>query len=208
MLSIHDLPNPSYFRVALQKSTGDTYFGQIKNSSGNWVEIKSLSSDCRDYYLLAATGSSQLNLSLKTGDLSGLTSGLYSVVGHRFTTTSCSGTKSINNLALNLNITSPTPTPTQIPPTPTMIPTQTPRAATPTPSSTPVPSLKPTLTPVPSLLPQVLALETTAIPSPTLNSEPSPILIADPINHSYNFLPVLSIYAGLFLVGFALVRVY
>jgi hypothetical protein len=148
-LSITNLPSESYFRVAWQEEEGSSYFGYDKNNNGNWVKIKSLSDDCTAYYKVSQTGNSQLTLLTKIGEEEGITSGVYLLRAHRFTTTCKSNEPSTNMMEIAVNLSTPTPTeapvntPTPIP-TPTAMPTvsaptSTPKPPTPTSTTSPTP---------------------------------------------------------------------
>lgn len=145
-LQLNDLPSPSYFRAAFQKESGDNYFGQMKNSAGDWVTIGSLSSPCQDYIYLSDTAATSAAILLRVGDSLPSQPGTYYIKAHRFTVSSCSATSAANSLPVTLSLSLPTAT---------LHPTSTPR-----PASTPKPtSAKVLPTPIPSLIPS---------PEPTL----------------------------------------
>lgn len=140
-LNINNLPSESFFRVALQKQSGGSYYGYLFNNNGEWAAIQPLSGDCSIYYRVTDTTTSSINLKFKLGDDSSLDNGTYVLKGHRFTKTCSSYTESTNSQ--NVMVSLPTPTPT---PSPTPTPTKTP-SPSPTQALTPTPT--PTLTAIP-----------------------------------------------------------
>lgn len=144
-LSITDLPSESYFRVAIQKQTGGTYYGYVKNNNGDWVAIQPLSGDCSTYYRVTDTSQTTLQLKFKIGS-NDIDNGSYYIKAHRFTSTgNCSSTKASNDYPVTVSFSTPTPTPTPVStstPTPTPVPTSTksptPKPSTPKPTSTPL----------------------------------------------------------------------
>lgn len=151
VLSITDLPSESYLRVAWQEGEGKQYFGYVKNEKDEWVQIKSLGSDCSNYYHVTNTGTFPLTLKTKIGEDKELTSGTYLLKAHRFTT-GCSDRASENSVEISVNLPEPTPTPSPTPtqesePTATATPTPQPEASH---SPTPKPTKKPTATPTPT----------------------------------------------------------
>ncbi len=207
-LDIFDLPSDSYFRVAFQKESGASYFGQIKNNAGNWVDIKSLSSPCQDYYSIPETASTSATIMLRIGS-EGREPGDYQIKAHRFTSTSCSSTEAQNTASVSLNLPSPTPTPTLTP-----SPTQVPVTSTPTPLSGATGTLsvpKPTSTPKPTVTqvpPTAAVLGTTdettrapsITPSPPVTKNQQPISNNLPASrHSY--LAYLVIFLGAIMLG-------
>ncbi|MBI3093050.1 MAG: hypothetical protein HYZ02_02305 [Candidatus Levybacteria bacterium] len=191
-LSIVDLPSESYFRVALQKESGGSYYGYVKNNNGDWVAIQPFSADCSVYYRASDTSIISLQLQFKLG-ANEIDNGSYNLKAHRFTSTgSCSSTKATNDYAVTVSLSTPTSTPTLVPtntpvPTATSVPTPT-KTPTPAPVKTPTPTPKSgstsgsgtTSTPVPT---KVLAFSSqaaggsgninTAV-SPTVNLSPTP----------------------------------
>ena len=145
-LTVTDLPSgDSYFRVAFQKNTGDSYFGYMKDNSDNWVKITSpLAEGCNKYLLVAGPGDKILTLRLKIGDDNEPENGAYSVVAHRMTS-GCSSSGQKSPITIELPI-APTPTPTPSP-TPSPTPTQT---LVPSPTPTPGPTNTPTSTTTPT----------------------------------------------------------
>lgn len=146
VLDIKGLPSESYFRVGWQKQEGDPYFGYIKNNSGEWVKVISLSGDCSNYFRVSQTGDSQVTLLTKIGDDADLISGSYLIKGHRFTS-SCSATASTNTQTITVNLPDPTATPTLTPPPPTSEPTLTPTPTEVPATATPLPTNTATDTP-------------------------------------------------------------
>ncbi len=134
-LSITDLPNESYFRVAWQKLEGGSYFGFVKNNNGEWIEIKPLSGDCLQYYKVSDTSTTAISLITKIGENTDILPGIYRLKAHRFTAGSCSNTASDNEVEITVNTSTPTPSPTSAP-TATNILTS---SKTPTPTKTPTP---------------------------------------------------------------------
>lgn len=156
-LNIIDLPSESYFRVALQKEGGGSYYGYIYNNNGEWSKILTLSSDCSGYFKVTDLTTTMLNLKYKIGEDSEITNGDYRLKAHRFTKTCTSYTEGTNSISVVVNLPTPTPSPTPIPtqePTtaPTSVPTSNPTITstpklTPTKSPTPKPTKIPTETP-------------------------------------------------------------
>jgi hypothetical protein len=192
--TLSGLPSPSYFRVAFQKSSGSTYFGQIKNDSGDWVDITSLSGDCHNYYYVSDTSATSLTIFLRVGSNTTPDSGQYLIRAHRFTQTACSATEAQNSLTADFIFATPTPnpSPTPIPPT-AEPPTSTPRSPTvKPPTNTPKPSVIPTIKPTPlpprftstpANLPSILP---TSIFTPSFTPDPSTAgqLLADDVSSS------------------------
>lgn len=129
-LRVTDLPSESYFRVALQKPSGGSYFGYIQNNTGDWVKIQSLSSDqCSLYSHVTDLSTSDMVIKLRVGDDASVDQSAYKIKAHRFTKTCSSYTEATNSADMVLNF--PTPTPTNGPSatsnfTPTKIPTLSP----------------------------------------------------------------------------------
>lgn len=195
-LTINDLPSESFFRVALQKTSGGSYYGYVRNNNGDWSAIQPLSGDCSVYYRVTDTSTTSLLLKFKLGEDTSVENGSYNLKAHRFTSTgNCSYTKATNDYAVTVSLSTPTstptiaPTPTTAAPTPTKTPTPTPaKTPTPTPKSSSSGGSSATATPKPTASPtpaptKVLALSSqaaggsgninTAI-SPTATSSPTP----------------------------------
>ncbi len=173
-LNITNLPSESYFRAALQKGSGDPYFGYMQNNNGDWVVISSLSGDCVGYYKVSDTSTTSLVLKFKIGNDAVIDSGNYTLKAHRFTT-GCSYTKATNDYAVIINLSTPTASPTDPPPTtapPTNVPTL---ASTSTPAKTPTPIPTSTKTPTSAPKSPTATPKTTIAPSPT--SKPTAIPI-------------------------------
>src|SRR3990167_11372362 len=81
-LNIIDLPSESYFRVALQKESGGSYYGYVKNNNGEWATIQSLSGDCSQYYKVSDTSTTSLKLQFKLGETE-IDNGNYNLKAHR-----------------------------------------------------------------------------------------------------------------------------
>ena len=139
LLNITDLPSESYFRVAWQKGENKQYFGYIK-IDGNWVKIKSLRDDCSEYYHISDTSTNSATLITKIGEEEELTSGIYLLKAHRFTSTCKSYEASENTFEIAINLPTPEPTP---------LPTPSPTSED-SPSPILTPSLIPTLSPIQS----------------------------------------------------------
>lgn len=157
-ITITDLPSgDSYFRVAIQKNAGDTYFGYTRNNENGWAQINT-SQDCKNYFKVTGPGSSIVSIGTKVGDSNFLENGQYNLKARRYTS-SCSTTYDSNSILFDILV--PTPTPT-ISPTvePTIAPTSTPTKTT-TPVSTAVPTVKPSPAKTPA-----------SKPSPTITSKP------------------------------------
>lgn len=135
-LDIQDLPSPSYFRVALQKESGETYFGQIQKNDESWTNIKPLSADCHDYYLVSDTSLSTVVIKYRVGSEIKVDNGTYRFKAHRFTSTACSASVAQNTMDISVDFTakplitslptpipSITPVPTHYQITPTIKPT-------------------------------------------------------------------------------------
>lgn len=145
--SISGLPSSSFFRVAWQKSSGDSYFGYVKNNIGDWVKITT-SQDCKNYYSVSDTATSSLSLVTKIGDDNFPENGTYTLKLRRYTST-CGSNSDSDPISITINLPTPTPSPTPVStqaptPTPTPVPTKTP---TPTPTKKPTPKPTPTSTP-------------------------------------------------------------
>lgn len=187
-LTLTDLPNPSYFRAAFQKASGEAYFGYLKNNSGSWVKIKSLSSNCHDYFLVSDTSATTLDLYLKVGEDQKVEPGQYQIKAHRLTAAACSPTEGKNTQNIAINFPSlPTNSPPPPPPTPT-----------PAPSSTLPPTPLPTR-PYPT--PEALSLQTEL--SPTIFSPP-PTGNQPPTTNHRSLLPAIPILSGLAMIGSSL----
>ena len=192
-LSISDLPSESYFRVALQKTSGGSYFGYIQNNNGDWATIQSLSGDCSIYYKVTDTNTSSLQLKYKVGDDTTIDSTSYKLKAHRFTKTCTSYTEATNSADMTLNFPTPTPTPT---------PTTQSSTATPTPAKTPSPSPIKTTTPSPKPTEdssiQILAFDT----SPTPENKPQTAVLGQSSgNAGFYFIlsGALLLVAGLYI---------
>ncbi len=149
-LNITDLPSESYFRVALQKESGGSYYGYIKNNNNEWSKVQTLSGDCLGYYKVSDLKTAIVNLKFKIGDDLLIDNGNYNLKAHKFTKT-CSSYSEGSNM-LSMVITLPTPTPTQAPttaPTTTPAPTSKPQTPTPTIKPTTTPTVKPTASSTP-----------------------------------------------------------
>lgn len=157
-LNITSLPSESYFRVALQKESGGSYLGYIKNNNGDWSAIQSLSGDCTIYNKITDLSTTSLDLKFKSGEDATIDNGNFRLKAHRFTKTCTSYTEAINYYSMVLSVPTPIPSPTLIP-TLTSIPTQTP-SSTPSPS----PTKFPTSTPIPSkVITPSITIEPTAL---------------------------------------------
>lgn len=165
-LVITSLPSESYFRVALQKDSGGSYLGYVKNNNGDWSAIQSLNGDCTIYYRITDTSTTSLLLKFKLGEDAVIDSGNYNLKAHRFTKTCTSNTEATNSQSFTVNI--PTPTSTSGPsPTPGLTSTNTP-IPTKVPTSTLTPTKKPTNTPTPKKeVEVVLGAKTKKSPTPT-----------------------------------------
>jgi hypothetical protein len=155
-LNITDLPSESYFRVSLQKDTGGSYYGYIKNNNGDWSKIQTLSGDCTGYFKVSDLNTNLINLKFKIGDDTSIDNGAYNFKAHRFVKTCSSYTEAINSIPLTVELPSTsTPTPTSTPTTsPTVSPTVTPTVKpTPTKSPSPRPTTSPT--PIETELPNI-----------------------------------------------------
>jgi hypothetical protein len=174
--NISGLPSPSYFRVAFQKAAGDSYFGQIKNNTGDWVDITALSGDCHGYYYVSDTSVTTLIIPLRIGANINPDPGTYLIRAHRFTQSACSSTEAQNSLTADFDFPTPTPTPLPTPlPSPTpKPPTSTPRPPTAVPTMKPVP---PTSKPAPTFPnpTAVISNRPTEIPSPVFTVDFMPI---------------------------------
>lgn len=156
-ITISDLPSESYFRIAWQESSGNPYFGYMKNNNGDWVKIDS-SQDCKNYYHVSDLTTESLVIVTKIGkeNTDGLSNGPYLLKARRYTA-SCSSNTDSESISIQVNLPIPTPTPTDIP-TPTRTPTPT---KTPTPTPTKSQAVTPTIaaksaTPTPSKQAEVL----------------------------------------------------
>lgn len=207
--SISGLPNPSFFRIAWQKASGDTYFGYVKNNSGDWVKIET-DRDCRNYYSVSDVNTNSLTLIAKIGDDNNPVNGSFTMKLRRYTAT-CGSNSDSAPFPVEINL--PTPTPTQTP-TPTPAPTNSPTPAppaTPTTSPTKSPVPRPTATPTPLILgsetdnPQVdiLALgDSLKTPSPT------PAQTSKKSNLAFPIIAGIFTASGLALVGAAFFLAY
>lgn len=154
-LTLTNLPTgDNYFRASWQKSSGDNYFGYVKNQNSEWVKVQSLSSDCKSYYKVSDNSVTTLTLETKIGDVITTENGDYSIKVHRFTS-GCSYNDPVST-TIKINLPLPTPTNTPVPtesptntPTPAPAPTSTPKPASPTDKPTAVPTKKPTSTSTP-----------------------------------------------------------
>lgn len=115
----------------MQKESGGSYFGYVKNNSGDWSMIQPLSGDCTIYYRIIDTSTSSLALKFKVGDDATIDNGIYKLKAHRFTKTCTSNTEATNSATITVSFPTSTPTPTQ---TSTPVSTNT---QTPTPTKTP-----------------------------------------------------------------------
>lgn len=130
-LQIEDLPSgDSYFRAGWKYGT--SYIGYIQNNVGNWVELRSLSGECNDYFKISEATTSAV-LKIKIGEENEIANGTIPIKAHRLTS-SCGSSYGSNEFVTNILL--PTPIPT-------VIPTQT---ATPTATSTATPTSTPTKT--------------------------------------------------------------
>ena len=145
-LSITDLPSSSYFRVAFQKQSGDSYFGQIKNHLGDWVNVQPFNADCSNYYSVSDTSATSAAILIRVGESSTAQAGEYQLKAHRFTQTACSYAEAQNSLSATVVISTPVST---------VVPSLSPSSTSKPPTSTPKPSpttvvtatLKPTFAP-------------------------------------------------------------
>jgi hypothetical protein len=175
-LNITDLPGESYFRVALQKEGGGSYYGYIKNNNNEWSKIQTLSGDCLGYYKVSDLKTTLVGLKFKIGDDISIDNGNYNLKAHKFTKT-CSSYSEGSNV-ISMVITLPTPTPTQAPTTaPTASPAPTSKPQTPTPTAKP--TIAPTVKPTASSSPEP---EETETPEPLLESTSTlaPIITTQP----------------------------
>ena len=217
-LNILNLPSESYFRIALQKESGGSYYGYVLNNNGDWAKIQTLSGDCTIYYKVSDILTTSLLLKYRIGDDIEIPNGNYYLKAHRFTKTCTSYTEATNSLPLEVSFPTQTPTSTPTPqPTPTSQPTNTPIPQSP--SSTPVPTAttKPSLTPKPSptltltLTPTATAsaeilgatasgeIEVTETPTET----PMRTLEESGKKSNFKILPFLLIIPGMGMIGFA-----
>lgn len=151
-LTLTNLPTgDNYFRASWQKSSGDNYFGYVKNQNGEWVKIQSLSSDCKSYYKVSDNSVTTLTLETKIGDVITTENGDYSIKVHRFT----SGCSYNDPVSTTIKINLPLPTPTNTP-----VPTE-------SPTNTPAPTFGPTSTPKPASPTPTKKLTSTSTPEPT-----------------------------------------
>ncbi len=210
--SISGLPNPSFFRIAWQKSSGDNYFGYVQNNSGEWVKIQS-GQDCTKYFSVTDTGTSSLVLVTKIGSDNSPDNGNYTLKLRRYTS-SCGSESDSGPIAITINF--PTPEPTQSPsPTnpPTSAPTQAPtQAPTRAPTASPTPQRTKSPTPKPTSTPQVLGESETPPPADSLtlsdsleSSSPAPTAPADSKKTNSNFplIALAFIISGIGLMGAA-----
>lgn len=149
-VNINDLPSESYFRIAWQESSGNSYFGYMKNNNDDWVKVES-GQDCKNYYKISDLSTTFLVLLTKVGDENIINNGNYLLKVRRYTA-SCSTYKDSEPVSIQVNL----PTPTSAP-TPTFTPTS-------TPTNTPAPTPTRTPTPVPTSLP---SSPTSKPPTPT-----------------------------------------
>ncbi len=197
--SISGLPSESYFRVAFQQSSGQSYFGYMKNNVGDWVKIMT-SQDCHNYFKVSDASTSALILIVKIGEDNSVDNGNYTLKLRRYTS-SCSSYSDSNAIFVALNLPTPSPSPTLSPtsnPTSTPIPSKTP-SPSPTPARTPSPKPTPTPSPTPLNTPEEAVLgESTVFPSPPATEPPLNLTENPKIK-----LPLLAI--GLIALGVGLI---
>lgn len=155
-LTLLNLPNESYLRIAWQEASGKPYFGYMKNNNGEWIKVEA-SQDCKNYYYISDLSTQSLVLVTKVGQDNAVHNGEYLLKARRYTA-SCSSYTDSEPITVQVNL--PTPTPT---PTPTSFP-----SPTSTPTRTPIPTPTPTKTPTPS--PQKIALSPTKITTNAVSS--------------------------------------
>jgi hypothetical protein len=198
--SISGLPNPSYFRAAWQKSSGDTYFGYVKNNSGDWVKVQT-DQDCKNYYSVSDTTTTTLTLVTKIGDDNDPQNGSYSIKLRRYTA-SCGSNSDSDPFSISINLPTPPPTPTPNPPqtpTPSQAPDPTP---TPLKTPTPTPTRKPTPKPTPTPSPEVLGSQTDN-PTPSTEAFVSTPTPPSPSKFKTPIVAGVFIGLGIILVGAA-----
>lgn len=218
-LNILNLPSESYFRIALQKESGGSYYGYVLNNNGDWAKIQTLSGDCAIYYKVSDILTTSLFLKYRIGDDIEIANGNYYLKAHRFTKTCTSYTEATNSLSIEVSFPTPTLTPTPTPtpqPTATSQPTNTPIPQPP--SSTPVPTItiKPSSTPKPSLTPTLTLTPTATASAEILGATTSgeieitetptetPVeTMEDKKNGNFKILPFLLIVPGAGMIGFA-----
>ncbi|QQG41006.1 MAG: hypothetical protein HYV37_01640 [Candidatus Levyibacteriota bacterium] len=147
-ISINDLPSESYFRVAWQKSSGETYFGYMLNNNNDWVKVES-SQDCKNYYKISDLTTTSLTIKTKIGEENTVNNRSYLLKARRYTTSCSSYYTDSDPVSIQVNFSTLTATPTQVPfptqiKTPTPIPTN---KSTPTSKATQTPTFTFTLTP-------------------------------------------------------------
>lgn len=145
--SISGLPNESYFRTEWQKSSGDTYFGNVKVGD-NWVEVNA-SQDCKNYLHVTDTNTTSLSFLTKVGSAKNTTNGSYNLKIRRYTE-SCASYSDSDPVQVTLNLPTALPVVTPNPtssPNPTPLPTKNP---TPSPIKTVTTTIAPKITAVPS----------------------------------------------------------
>lgn len=207
-LNITDLPSESYFRVSLQKESGGSYYGYIKNNNNEWAKIQTLSGDCSGYFKVSDLKTILINLKYKVGDDLALDNGNYILKAHKFTKTCSSYADSENTIAFVITL--PTPTPTQVPtnaPTPTVSPAKT---STPIPTPTSTPKLIPTKTPTqtPTESPTSVQNETEFTTIPTVLQTPSGVVMGVTTTKKSPILAVIFIVLGAGFLGYVGYMIY
>ena len=196
--SISGLPSESYFRIAWQKSSGDTYFGYLKNNLNEWVKVFS-SQDCKNYFKISDTNTTSFGLTTKVGEDSVVENGIYTLKLRRYTS-SCSSYSDSDPVNINILFPTPTPTPTIAP---TQSPTEAPKTSSPTPTKSPSPTSNPTKKPTPS------SLSSPTI-EPTQLSEVLGVATIEPKKDNkeskFPFVPVVLIISGIVLMVIAVIQ--
>lgn len=200
--TISGLPNPSFFRVELQKSSGDTYFGYSKNNLGNWVKVTS-DSDCTNYYSVTDTNITSLILGIKIGSDNAPENGTYLLKLRRYTST-CGSSSDSDPVTIQINLPTPVPSPT---PNPTTVSTPIPTPIkTVAPTTTKSPTPRPILTIKPTPTPEVLGdSNQEASPDSELGetSSPEPSQVKTGSKKSAIILGAIFTGLGVFAMGIA-----
>jgi len=203
--SMSGLPSESYFRIALQKSSGDSYFGYMKNNAGDWVKIQA-AQDCKNYFKISDLTTSVLSFNTKIGDDNVINNGSYTLKLRRYTA-SCSSYSDSNAVVIQINLPTPTPspppdpTPSERAATPTPNPTQTPTAApTKSPSPRPTPTKTPTATPqqTPTASPEELSTESNPL---VLGIEKTPKPEFETKSNYFPKMAIIFVAVGILLIG-------
>lgn len=200
--SISGLPSESYFRIAFQQSSGQPYFGYMKNNAGDWAKITA-SQDCHNFLKISDASASALSLIVKIGDDNSIDNGNYTLKLRRYTA-SCSSYSDSNAvfIVINLPTSVPTSAPTANPtPTPTPVKTSTPTVA---PTHTPIPTKSPAPTPTATSEGIVLG-EETVFPSPQMSAPVINLTAGPKIKFPVSAIGLVVIGVG--LIGFSVISI-